>query len=67
MTGPNHYYEAEQYLEMASDEEEYDSAEKRYYVAAAQVHATLALAAAAIHPELATHEVTAAWQDVAAS
>jgi hypothetical protein len=64
MTGPEHYAEAESQLIVAT---EVDAEDADHYVARAQVHATLALAAAAIHSELAAHEVTAAWQDVAAS
>lgn len=45
MTGPEHYQEAECLLRQAYDRN-YGSDEERYYVAAAQVHATLALAAA---------------------
>lgn len=45
MTGPEHYTHAEQLLDMAGDDEPGSDVE-RYRVAAAQVHATLALAAA---------------------
>ena len=45
MTGPEHYDRAEQLLEMAGDDGMGSDAE-RYHIEAAQVHATLALAAA---------------------
>ena len=45
MTGPEHYREAEDALETAA-EEEIGSTGERYYLDKAQVHATLALAAA---------------------
>jgi hypothetical protein len=45
MTGPEHYREAEQLLEQARASDVGGDME-RYSVAAAQVHATLALAAA---------------------
>jgi hypothetical protein len=45
MTGPEHYGHAEALLDMASDDE-IGSDMERYHVAKAQVHATLALAAA---------------------
>lgn len=44
-TGPQHYQQAEGFLNDARSEN-YDSGPERYYLAAAQVHATLALAAA---------------------
>lgn len=45
MTGPEHYLRAEEYLTNAS-EVSLDSDEERYALAAAAVHATLALVAA---------------------
>lgn len=45
MTGPEHYREAERLLEIAATEPE-TSRLIPYYTAAAQAHATLALAAA---------------------
>ena len=45
MTGPEHYHEAENLLNHAAGDTEGSDIE-RYHVAAAQVHATLALAAA---------------------
>ena len=42
MTGPDHYREAEKILEQTSLEDHY----RNYHLQAAQVHATLALAAA---------------------
>ena len=47
MTGPEHYGHAEQLLDMAGDEE-YGSEAEHYHLAKAQVHATLALAAAVV-------------------
>lgn len=46
LTGPEHYRQAERYLEFVSEVDGYDTAESREILAAAQVHATLALAAA---------------------
>lgn len=45
MTGPEHYQAAEELLDVAAKTANGDALE-RYAVAAAQVHATLALAAA---------------------
>jgi hypothetical protein len=45
MTGPEHYEHAEQLLRLAGDDKLGTDAE-RYHLRAAQVHATLALAAA---------------------
>jgi hypothetical protein len=47
MTGPEHYREAETQLELAAGSEG-GSHTERYALAAAQVHATLAVAAAMI-------------------
>ena len=47
MTGPEHYREAEENLAIAAGAEG-DSNTERFHLAAAQVHATLALAAATI-------------------
>lgn len=52
MNGPQHYREAERLASLAADDEaigEYDIPETRYNLAAAQIHATLALAAATVH------------------
>jgi hypothetical protein len=49
MTGPEHYSYAEQLLAQASEDELGSDAE-RFHVAKAQVHATLALAAATALP-----------------
>lgn len=46
MTGPEHYRQAEQKLADAAEVAEDGSGEERAYLAAAQVHATLALTAA---------------------
>lgn len=45
MTGPDHYREAEDLLNSAENEQTGSDTE-RYFLGAAQVHATLALAAA---------------------
>ncbi|MET8334427.1 hypothetical protein [Streptosporangium canum] len=68
MTGPENYREAEKLLD-AAENTPMGSDEERYYLGAAQVHATLALAAATalnapLHDntstpdELAWHEVS---------
>jgi hypothetical protein len=45
-TGPDHYGDAEAFLKRAAEPGvEFGSATERYFLAAAQVHATLALAA----------------------
>lgn len=72
MTGPEHYREAERLLEQAASWEDggaffaVDSGIK-YDLAAAQVHATLALAAATALPTIRTHEdaISRAWAGVA--
>lgn len=47
MTGPEHYKEAETFLERAVEHYMSDNQEETtWYIAAAQVHATLALVAA---------------------
>jgi hypothetical protein len=46
MTGPEHWREAEKILELTSLEDHY----RNYHLQAAQVHATLALAAATALP-----------------
>lgn len=46
MNGPEHYREAERLLESAREDVNIGSAEETYSLAAAQVHATLALTAA---------------------
>jgi hypothetical protein len=65
MNGPEHYQKAQQYLEKAAGSlhSDYDG-----YVARAQVHATLALAAATAindYPEGAPLADVAAWRAVA--
>jgi hypothetical protein len=66
MTGPEHYSYAEQLLDMAGDDD-IGSKVERYHVAAAQVHATLALAAAFACARLGELPVwdADAWQDTA--
>lgn len=49
MTGPEHYQQAEEFLELA-EADALDSPQERFNLAAAQVHATLALAAATAEP-----------------
>lgn len=62
MNGPKHYAEAETLLKEAHDTEA-GSANEAYYVGAAQVHATLALAAAQI--DTANRRVTVTdWSNV---
>ena len=61
MTGPEHYQEAETKLQMAKEREPGSDGE-RYYLAAAQVHATLAQAAATVSPN---HFVANAWRGIA--
>lgn len=68
MTGPEHYRHAETLLDMASDDET-GSDEERFHQAQAQVHATLALAAAtalAHHGDIPTFD-SEAWYDAAAT
>ncbi len=47
MTGPEHYREAEQHLRWAIESEQ-DGNGERFNLAVAQVHATLAVAAATV-------------------
>lgn len=49
-TGPEHYREAESLLEQAERKRHKQRGQERYYLEAAQVHATLALAAATASP-----------------
>jgi len=53
MTGPEHYCEAERLLEVAREDVNIGSELERYSLAAAQVHATLALATPAVVAEAA--------------
>jgi hypothetical protein len=46
MTGPDHYLEAERLLRQAALDQEMEAADRDRFIAAAQAHATLALAAA---------------------
>jgi hypothetical protein len=68
MTGPEHYQQAEQFLARADDAEGGGDWE-RYYLAAAQVHATLAQAAATAVAGYSDDGMTAdewdAWNAVA--
>lgn len=48
MTGPEHYRQAERHIRLANEVTTADGSDERYHLAAAQVHATLALAAATI-------------------
>ncbi len=64
MTGPEHYQEAEQLLAAANRRAE--EAESGFYeqtMAEAQVHATLAGVAAAMHPQLGgAYQLDEAWR-----
>jgi hypothetical protein len=63
MTGPQHYVEAERLRERATAAD-LSPDEEQYLLAAAQVHATLALAAAtALHGEI--YHSSKPWLDVA--
>ncbi|MFE9927414.1 hypothetical protein [Streptomyces sp. NPDC005533] len=67
MTGPEHYLQAEELLQEALSKTSGSDLE-RYYVTAAQVHATLALAAAtafAPHRLGVNRAEWKAWQTVA--
>ncbi len=46
MNGPDHYREAERHLNAAQEVDDWYDDASRYHLEAAQVHATLALAAA---------------------
>jgi hypothetical protein len=46
MTGPDHYLEAERLLRQAALDQDMKAADRDRFIAAAQAHATLALAAA---------------------
>ncbi|MFE0027086.1 hypothetical protein [Amycolatopsis sp. NPDC059021] len=59
MTGPEHYSEAEDHLETAVEED--GSEQARYHLAAAQVHATLALAAATASAGRMGNRTSTAW------
>lgn len=61
MTGPKHYREAERLLGQITDQGQMPWEVVQATCAAAQVHATLALAAAAALPEQATP-----WREVGA-
>jgi hypothetical protein len=65
MTGPEHYREAERLLAAGEYDESGDEALHARDVAAAQVHATLALAAATALDPLAVTAELSAWGDVA--
>ncbi|MEU6217233.1 hypothetical protein ABZ845_06870 [Streptomyces sp. NPDC047022] len=69
MTGPDHYHEAEKLLDHAFGIEDRGSPEDLSLLAEAQVHATLALAAATAmhgHPEGHIHSYDyTAWDDAA--
>ncbi|MET9321506.1 hypothetical protein ABZX75_15145 [Streptomyces sp. NPDC003038] len=67
MTGPEHYLQAEEYLQESYNNTTGSDLE-RYYLTAAQVHATLALAAAtafAPHRLGVNRAEWKAWQDAA--
>ena len=64
MNGPSHYREAEKLIE-AAQYDGYDNA--RGALAAAQVHATLALAAAAAPVDAPDGESETSWDEVLSS
>jgi hypothetical protein len=71
MTGPEHYRKAERLLERATDpQRRHLHLEQREAMAAAQVHATLALAAATIaaaaHPGQSQTDYLGQWWDAGA-
>lgn len=59
MSGPRHFQEAEELLSKATHER--NETTKASLLAAAQVHATLALVAATVHTGPATKEQTHTW------
>lgn len=61
MTGPEHYQTAESLLETASRAEDGGDME-RYFLAAAQVHATLAVAASNVISTLTSAGQFRAWR-----
>jgi hypothetical protein len=70
MTGPEHYREAERLLDTATDNDgdiQTDDGMTANILTAAQVHATLALAAATAIPLVPAHVLAEmkAWSDVA--
>ena len=65
MTGPEHYAEAERLLEISSSTSAHgfpDNPQHLPMLAAAQIHATLALAAATALPE--DYQDSGTWRDV---
>ena len=60
MTGPEHYTQAEALLEEASDPADHGVSALHAHIARAQVHATLALAAATADP----YSKETAWAEV---
>lgn len=60
MKGPRHYQEAEQLLSKA--EHERNETTKANLLAAAQVHATLALVAATVHTGQGTKDQIHTWE-----
>jgi hypothetical protein len=61
MNGPDHYKAAEDHLQEAFNHH-WGSAEERYNLAAAQVHATLALTAATFEQKAGEH-LSVAWRE----
>jgi hypothetical protein len=49
MTGPEHYQQAEQDIDRAANAGDYGSDQEKYFLARAQVHATLAAASVRAH------------------
>lgn len=66
MTGPGHFKMAEQLLDMAT-EDVADSDMERYHLAAAQAHATLALAAAQVVTVLVDGDSFEQWRQAVTS
>lgn len=58
ITGPENYLRAR--VELMNAEASEDDEERRYFLASAQVHATLALVAATVHTGTARHD--RGWQ-----
>lgn len=68
MTGPEHFREAEKHIQHAADHGTTAPDHERAHLAYAQVHATLALAAATAlgaHPDGLAQAERAAWRAVA--
>lgn len=65
MTGPEHYHEAETLLEESGDPADHGVSALHAHIARAQVHATLALAAATVDAAPAEYLANAdEWREV---